>query len=84
MADTLPSPASPSQDPRQIPSIPPVAPEVKRLVTLALEISDRRAKLLAEMKKALLSGREKEALLFARWLCGLDEPPSLEVKNDAE
>ena len=46
--------------------------EAKGLVDAALEISMRRRAVLVLMRKALESGDERQALKFARQLCGLE------------
>ena len=46
--------------------------ESKGFVSAALEISMRRRAVLVLMRKALESGDERQALKFARQLCGLE------------
>lgn len=49
------------------------APEVLAAARAALRIADRRAKLLEELRRALLKNDEKRALMLARRLAGLEE-----------
>jgi hypothetical protein len=46
------------------------------LAATALQIAEERAKILAEMKAAILAKDDKLALRFAKRLCGVDDEES--------
>lgn len=57
--------------------------EAKSLVNAALEVSMRRKTILALMRKALESGDERQALQFARQLCGLERERETGHRTDS-